>query len=69
MVGAHRPLVASESGQFKSITAKRINKLRDMNGTAVWQRDYYERIIRDDGELENVRRYIAENPRRWQAQD
>ncbi|WP_216726792.1 transposase [Hymenobacter siberiensis] len=30
-----------------------------------WQRDYYERIIRDASELESYRRYIIDNPNRW----
>jgi REP element-mobilizing transposase RayT len=33
----------------------------------VWQRGYYERIIRDERELHAVRRYIAGNPARWAA--
>ena len=31
----------------------------------VWQRNYYERIVRDDEELDRVRAYIRENPARW----
>ena len=31
----------------------------------VWQRNYYERIIRNDYELNNIRRYIIENPLNW----
>jgi len=50
---------------FKSFSARRINALRGTPGVAVWQRDYYERIIRDDGALERIRRYIIENPARW----
>lgn len=30
-----------------------------------WQRDFYERIIRKDGELNRVRQYIIDNPLRW----
>ncbi|MBF9220795.1 transposase [Hymenobacter ruricola] len=30
-----------------------------------WQRNYYERIIRDAAELEGYRRYILDNPNRW----
>jgi REP element-mobilizing transposase RayT len=32
-----------------------------------WQRNYYERIIRDAAELEGHRQYILANPSRWQA--
>ncbi len=31
----------------------------------VWQRNYYERVIRDEGELNRVRQYIADNPLKW----
>jgi putative transposase len=31
----------------------------------LWQRNYYERVIRDDRELERIRQYIADNPARW----
>ena len=31
----------------------------------LWQRGYYERIIRDDDELNRVRSYITANPSRW----
>ena len=50
---------------FKAATAKRINNLRNTRGAPVWQRNYYERIIRDDRELETVREYILDNPRKW----
>jgi len=33
----------------------------------LWQRNYYERIIRDDDELHNIRQYIRDNPRRWET--
>jgi putative transposase len=34
-----------------------------------WQRNYYERILRNDDELARVRHYIAENPARWDRDD
>jgi REP element-mobilizing transposase RayT len=52
-------------GQFKSAAPKRINQLRNNPGGAVWQRNYYERVIRDDRELDTIRQYIADNPARW----
>jgi putative transposase len=50
---------------FKSFSARRINKRRGVPGAPVWQRNYYERIIRDENELEAIRRYIADNPSGW----
>ncbi|MEJ5240770.1 MAG: hypothetical protein WHS87_06205, partial [Anaerolineales bacterium] len=52
---------------FKSAVTKRINEYRGTPGAPVWQRNYYERILRDERALASVRRYIRENPRRWEA--
>jgi putative transposase len=35
----------------------------------LWQRNYYEHIIRDEPELSRIRRYIDENPARWDFDD
>jgi putative transposase len=58
--------VGSILAQFKSLTTKRINALRGTPGAAVWQRNYYEHIIRDERSLQQIRRYILENPQRWE---
>ena len=50
---------------FKSFSSRRINRLRRTNGIPVWQRNYYERIIRNDREWENIHRYIEANPLLW----
>jgi REP element-mobilizing transposase RayT len=50
---------------FKSAATKRINDLRGTSGISVWQRNYYEHIVRDDADLDRIRAYIANNPRRW----
>ena len=50
---------------FKSIVTKRINALRGTPGAPVWQRNYYEHIIRTERALNRIRRYIVENPLRW----
>jgi len=34
---------------------------------AVWQRNYWEHIVRDEMELNRIREYIATNPRRWET--
>ena len=51
--------------QFKTFSAKRVNQIRGITGIPVWQRDYYEHIIRNDAELDHVRQYIANNPAKW----
>jgi putative transposase len=52
-------------GAFKTVSTKRINEHRDTPGVPVWQRNYYEHIIRNEDDLEAIRRYIACNPLRW----
>jgi REP element-mobilizing transposase RayT len=42
-----------------------VNGIRGIAGSQVWQRNYYERIVRNEPELQSVRRYIAENPLHW----
>ncbi len=49
---------------FKSAVTKRINQNRKTPGAPVWQRNYYEHIIRDEPSLNRIRQYIAENPLR-----
>ncbi|HOJ33530.1 MAG TPA: transposase [Candidatus Hydrogenedentes bacterium] len=50
---------------FKSMTTRRINTQRNTPGAPVWQRNYYEHIIRNESDLNTIRGYILENPLRW----
>jgi REP element-mobilizing transposase RayT len=50
---------------FKSVSTRRVNQKRDLSGTPLWQRNYFERIVRDERELLAIRRYIVENPAHW----
>jgi putative transposase len=52
-------------GAFKTVSTKRINQLRDTPGSRFWQRNYYEKIIRNERQLEALRRYIIDNPQQW----
>ena len=52
-------------GQFKSQTTKRINAKRGTPGQIVWQRGYYDRVIRNADELNRIRLYIQSNPDMW----
>jgi putative transposase len=49
---------------FKSISALYVNRQLNRSGS-LWQRNYYERIIRDEAELHRMREYIKTNPARW----
>lgn len=52
-------------GRYKTAVTTPINQLRHSKGAKVWQRGYYERIIRNERELQATRQYIQNNPARW----
>jgi len=52
---------------FKSVCARRINALRGTPGAPVWQRNYWERVIRDERECNRIRAYVESNPARWET--
>jgi len=54
-------------GAFKTTSTKQINIFRHKPGYKLWQRNYYEHIIRSEEELYNIRQYIIDNPARWQT--
>jgi len=52
-------------GAFKATASRRINELRGTPNRPVWQRNYYEHIIRSERSLLRIREYVANNPLRW----
>jgi REP element-mobilizing transposase RayT len=50
---------------LKTFSSRRFNEMRGTPGVPIWQRGYHDRIIRNDGELRRIRRYIVNNPKRW----
>lgn len=50
---------------FKSSVTRRINRLRGMPGTKVWQPNYHDRVLRNESELFAARQYTANNPVNW----
>ena len=52
-------------GVFKTISAKQINQIRGSPGSSIWQRNYYEHIIRNQEEWERISGYIIANPDQW----
>ncbi|MEK7404920.1 MAG: hypothetical protein AAB225_07405 [Acidobacteriota bacterium] len=47
-------------GAFKAAVSKRV-------GHGVWQRNYYEHIVRNEAELNRIRHYTEDNPGNWLA--
>jgi putative transposase len=52
-------------GAFKTVSTKKINILRDAPATPLWQRNYYEHIIRDRDAMDKICQYIVNNPLSW----
>jgi putative transposase len=53
-------------GGFKSAVTKRICEVRELPGGLLWQRNYFEHVIRNDESLQRIRQYIHDNPARWE---
>ena len=58
-------------GAFKSLTTVEYGRgVRKLDwppfDRRLWQRNYYERVIRDESEFSRVREYIANNPMEWE---
>lgn len=68
----HAPLrrtphsIASFVAGFKRVSTMDVRRISDASNTHVWQRGYYEHVIRNELELDEIRRYIAENPQKWE---
>lgn len=63
---AQRPTLGKIVAYFKHQSTKAISQSRSAHADRVWQRNYYERIIRNEQALQRVREYIANNPQRWE---
>jgi putative transposase len=51
---------------LKSAITRQINILRHISNHSIWQRNYYEHIVRNEGELNKIRCYIINNPPKWE---
>ena len=52
-------------GRFKMNSSKSINDIHNSKGSHVWQRSYYDHIIRNEDDLNNTKQYIQDNPLNW----
>lgn len=50
---------------YKSAVTKQINQVRQTHGQKLWQRNYYDHIIRNEESLFHIREYIKHNPMNW----
>ena len=66
-VPARRKPLGRLVAAFKTVSTRRVNDLRSTSGVRLWQRNYYERVIRNDQALQATRRYIVNNPSQYQS--
>jgi putative transposase len=52
-------------GAFKTMAARQVNQFRNVTGVPVWQKSFYDRIVRNDYELDCIQHYIRMNPVKW----
>jgi REP element-mobilizing transposase RayT len=50
---------------FKTFSAKRINQTLGTPGRPVWQRGFYDHVVRSEHALTKIRTYILNNPAQW----
>ena len=60
------PTLGNILRRFKSVSAIAVNRCLNRQGQPVWQRNYYEHIIRSDQAYQNITEYIRTNPKLWQ---
>ena len=60
-----RPTLGNVVAYFKYQSVKQINALRQTPGAPVWQRGYFEHVIRNEESMDRIRQYIVDNPARW----
>ena len=63
---APRPDLGRVMARFKSRSAAEINRFRGTPGVPVWQRGYYETIVRSEHGLDMIRDYVMGNPGMWE---
>lgn len=51
---------------LKSLTTKIANKHDNCPGRIIWQRTYYDRILRNEDEYLQAAEYILNNPMKWE---
>lgn len=64
-VASNAPTVGQIMRRFKSMSAIAANKSLGRSSQPLWQRNYWERVVRDEKELHGLQEYIVNNPAKW----
>lgn len=60
-----RPTLGQTVAYFKYLSTKLANRIGKNHGNRIWQRNYYEHVIRGEEDLNQIREYIVHNPAGW----
>jgi REP element-mobilizing transposase RayT len=63
----YKPTLGNIIAWFKYQSTKQCNQLRHTPGIRLWQRNYFEHIIRNEHELNRIINYISKNPLYWDS--
>lgn len=63
----HAPTIGNIVAAFKSISTKKYNEKNDVPGFKLWQRNYFEHVIRNDKSYQLISNYIVTNPVTWSS--
>jgi putative transposase len=64
--GMQEKSLASLIAGFKASATRRAAAALPRLRTPIWQRNFYEHVVRDDRDLERIRGYVEANPARWE---
>ncbi|MGJ3249831.1 MAG: transposase [Elainellaceae cyanobacterium] len=67
-IGTQSGSIGAIIQNFKSVSTRRINQIRHTPGIPVWQRSFYDHVIRNDKSMHHIRHYIQTNPSAWKNQ-
>ena len=62
------PTLGTVIGWYKYQVTKRADTQFNLNGTKLFQRSYYDHVIRNQQDYEEIWKYIDHNPRKWVLQ-
>lgn len=57
--------IATIVGEFKAAATRAVHELDGFCGVRVWQRSYYDHVLRSETALAHIRQYIVDNPLKW----
>ena len=54
---------------LKTFSSRKINLVRNTPGVPVWQRNYYEHVVRNEKDMQSIQEYIVNNPLQWETDE